>query len=134
LPASHFYLHVASDSHLVALYGNINPRIHIPPYLWCMILIEYLLLFLVGYFFFRLISNVILPVMRTVRVVRQEFHRQADGTQEGPMGPGGGTMGRGAAGGRQGYGQNGNAPNPQSPKSAPNWDKMGDYIDFEEVK
>jgi hypothetical protein len=84
-----------------------------------MILIEYLALFLVGYFFFKLISGVVLPVMRTVRVVRREFNQQ----QQGPMGPG--TAPR--------YGNNA-GPAQTDDKKAPNWDKMGDYIDFEEVK
>jgi hypothetical protein len=76
----------------------------------------YLFLFILGYFVFRLVANFILPVLRTVRVVRREFARhQADAS-----------AGTGAAAQR---------PNPPAGgKPTPNWDKMGDYIDFEEVK
>lgn len=76
--------------------------------------ILFIFLLALGFFLFRLIVNVVLPVMRTVRVVHRAFDQQ--GQQGRPAGP---------------------QPSPSSPaggKSKPNWDKMGDYIDFEEVK
>lgn len=102
------------------LYKILNPLISFLHYLWFMILIEYVVLFLVGYFFFRLISNVILPVMRTVRVVRREFQEQGQGGQDAQR--------RSNGNSQPGNGQ------PGQQKNSPNWDKMGDYIDFEEVK
>jgi hypothetical protein len=77
--------------------------------------ILFFLLLIVGFFLFRLIVNVVLPVMRTIRHVRNEFVHQAPPTpgatpKPSPSSPAGG------------------------PRSKPNWDKMGDYIDFEEVK
>jgi hypothetical protein len=76
----------------------------------------YLFLFILGYFIFKLVTNFILPVMRTVRVVRKEFaQHQADANTVPGTGP--------------------QRPNPPAGgKPTPNWDKMGDYIDFEEVK
>ena len=70
-------------------------------------LVELIVLFLVGYFLFRLIFNVVVPVTRTVRMVRREFAHQETPRPETP---------------------------PADVKKTPNWDKMGDYIDFEEVK
>ena len=77
--------------------------------------ILFFFLLILGFFLFRLIINVVLPVMRTVRDVRREFVHQTQPTpgptpKPGPSSPAGGH------------------------KSKPNWDKMGDYIDFEEVK
>lgn len=76
--------------------------------------ILYFFLLILGFFLFRLFVNVVLPVIRTVRQVRRQFvHQEANREQSMPK------------------------PGPASPagtKSQPNWDKMGDYIDFEEVK
>lgn len=70
--------------------------------------ILFFILLIVGLFLFRIISGVVLPVMRTAKVIRREFEEQSRPRP---------------------------TPNPAaSSKEKPNWDKMGDYIDFEEVK
>ncbi|HTJ14731.1 MAG TPA: hypothetical protein VL547_21980 [Dinghuibacter sp.] len=70
--------------------------------------ILFFILLIVGLFLFRLIAGVVLPVVRTAKVIRREFEEQARPRP---------------------------TPNPAAPaKGKPNWDKMGDYIDFEEVK
>ncbi|TDW99794.1 hypothetical protein [Dinghuibacter silviterrae] len=76
----------------------------------------YFFLLILGFFLFSLIVRVVLPVMRTVRQVRRQFAHQQAAHQHTTATP---------------------KPGPSSPagtKTNPNWDKMGDYIDFEEVK
>jgi hypothetical protein len=85
-------------------------------------LVEYFLLLILGYFLFRLIFNLILPIIRSTRVIRQGFARMQEEMNPGQDAPG---------------------PKPSRPPHAgqhpgrnpsPNWVKMGDYIDFVEVK
>jgi len=81
---------------------------------------------ILGYFLFRLIFNLILPIVRSTKAVRQQFARMQEEARPG----------QGAAG-HQGASQNRGSAQSASgaaPKPTPNWDKMGDYIDFEEVK
>lgn len=74
-------------------------------------MLGYFLLLILGYFLFRLIFNLILPIIRSTRVIRQGFAHMHEETRPKPT------------------------PPPNAHKNAsPNWDKMGDYIDFEEVK
>ncbi len=81
---------------------------------------EYILLAILGYILYRLIFNLILPIVRSTRMVREQFAQMQDDLHR--------------------PGQTGPKPAPNPAKgsagnhAAPNWDKMGDYIDFEEVK
>jgi hypothetical protein len=78
--------------------------------------ILYFFLIILGFFLFRLIVSVVLPITRTVRQVRREFAHQQAAHQQASATP---------------------KPGPASPagtKAQPNWDKLGDYIDFEDVK
>jgi hypothetical protein len=82
-------------------------------------MLAYIFLIIVAYFAYRLLVGLVLPLLRAGRLVRQEFAKQhseqAPGTPpEGHFGSPGGHFG--------------------SARTKPDWDKMGDYIDFEEVK
>ena len=93
---------------------------------------------IVFYVLYRFIFNFVVPIARTTRQVRQQFrnmqdlHEQAQGGQNGY-----GQAGQGQAAG-YGQGQPGSGQRAQTDAGAqqrrPNSDKVGEYIDFEEIK
>jgi hypothetical protein len=75
-----------------------------------------IVLFLLGYLLYRFVGGFLIPLFRTSRQMRQHFqdmNRQTNGN------------GQSAAGADR-------TENPESPKQATS--KVGEYIDFEEVK
>jgi hypothetical protein len=81
-----------------------------------------LLISILGYCLYKLIFNLILPIVRSTRVIRQGFSRMQE-----EMHPGQDRTGPKPTPSPHARTSSGKAP-------SPNWDKMGDYIDFEEVK
>jgi hypothetical protein len=95
------------------------------PYLWFIMLVDIFLL-IMGYFLFRLIFNLVLPIVRATRMVRSQFAQTQEDIRRGQTGATSGPK----SGGRPPHANPGGA----GTGPTPNWDKMGDYIDFEEVK
>jgi hypothetical protein len=91
----------------------------------------YLILIILGYFLFRFIMTVVVPVFRATKMVRREFAKAQETFRGGNGYPGDSQSG---FGGGPGFGPQVYPGNTQSGRKDPNWDKMGDYIDFEEVK
>ncbi len=77
---------------------------------------------LLGYLLFRFITGFVIPVFRTTRNVREQFSQmnQNQGRQQPPNGPASAAPGNPAAG--------------TSSQRHPDASKVGEYIDFEEVK
>lgn len=91
---------------------------------------------IVFYVLYRFIFNFVVPIARTTRQVKQQFrnmqemHQQAQDGQAG-YGQPGYEQGQ-AAGYRQG--QPGQGAQAGAQQRKPNSDKVGEYIDFEEIK
>ena len=75
---------------------------------------EIFFLGIVLYLLYRFVFNFLLPVVRTTRQVRRQFMNMQD------------TM--------QGQGRAQEQPRPQPKQETPSNGKMGEYIDFEEIK
>jgi hypothetical protein len=81
-------------------------------------------LFILGYLLYRFIGGFLIPLFRTTSHMRQQFQN---------MNKQPGQEGRPPNQGSQGFGgQNGQSGQPKSPN--PGGSKIGEYIDFEEVK
>lgn len=85
-------------------------------------------LFILGYLLYRFIGGFLIPLFRTTRHMRQQFNNmnKQPGQDSHNSNPG-----------SQGFaGQNGQPPtaNDQRTSSNPGASKIGEYIDFEEVK
>lgn len=91
----------------------------------------YLILIILGYFLFRFIMTVVVPVFRATKMVRREFVKAQETFRSGNGYPDDSQSG---FGGGPGFGPQVYPGNAQHGRKDPNWDKMGDYIDFEEVK
>jgi hypothetical protein len=80
---------------------------------------------IVFYVLYRFIFNFVVPIARTTRQVRQQFRNMQDLHEQ-------------AQGGQNGYGQPGYDQGTQAgagpQQRKPNSGKVGEYIDFEEVK
>jgi len=81
------------------------------------------------YLLYRFITGFLIPVFRTTRHVREQFSQMKGQQMNNP--PGAGTTG--SAGGSQA------SPHHAAPKGSrasrrPNTSKVGEYIDFEEIK
>lgn len=93
---------------------------------------------IVFYVLYRFIFNFVVPIARTTRQVRQQFrnmqdlHEQAQGGQNG-YGQSGQGQAAGYGQGQPGYGQ-GDQAGAGAQQRKPNSGKVGEYIDFEEVK
>jgi len=74
-------------------------------------------LIIVGYLAYRFIAGFLFPLFRTTSHMRQQFHN----------------MNR-EPNGQPGPGTNGAGPSQPPPASKPESSKVGEYIDFEEVK
>ncbi len=70
---------------------------------------------IVFYVLYRFIFNFVVPIARTTRQVRQQFRNMQTGAEQGFYGQ-----------------ENRNNEGPQERR--PNTDKVGEYIDFEDVK
>lgn len=77
----------------------------------------YILLLILGYCLYKLIFSLVIPFARTYRVIRRGFAQMQEEARP-----------------QQQQHWNGAPKAGGAPKRTPNWDKMGDYIDFEEVK
>jgi lipopolysaccharide export LptBFGC system permease protein LptF len=78
---------------------------------------------IVFYVLYRFIFNFVVPVARTTRQVRQQFRNMQEMHERGQDG---------YAQGQSGYGQGSQAGARQQKPTSNN--KMGEYIDFEEIK
>jgi hypothetical protein len=93
---------------------------------------------IVFYVLYRFIFNFVVPIARTTRQVRQQFknmqdlHEQAQGGQNG-YGQSGQGQSAGYGQGQPGYGQRAQA-DAGGQQRKPNSGKVGEYIDFEEIK
>ena len=103
---------------------------------------------ILAYFIYRFVFNFLIPIVRTTRQVRRQFKNMHDavngqgGTfqQGGPFQPGGPFQQGGPfqpGGFQQGNFQQGayhqETAQPQDRTQKPSNDKMGEYIDFEEI-
>jgi len=70
---------------------------------------------IVFYVLYRFIFNFVVPVARTTRQVRQQFRSMQEGAG-------------------QSYNEESRRNEAPPPERKPNTDKVGEYIDFEEVK
>jgi hypothetical protein len=85
-------------------------------------------LFILGYILYRFIGGFLIPLFRTTRHMRQQFNNM--NKQPGQDGSHSNT-------GSQGFGeQSGQQPTDNGQRTSPNSgsSKIGEYIDFEEVK
>ncbi|MBN9383145.1 MAG: DUF4834 family protein [Chitinophagaceae bacterium] len=93
---------------------------------------------IVFYVLYRFIFNFVVPIARTTRQVKQQFrnmqemHQQAQGGQNGYGQPGQGQA-TGYGQEQPGYGQ-GTQAGASGQQRKPNSGKVGEYIDFEEIK
>jgi len=81
---------------------------------------------IVFYVLYRFIFNFVVPIARTTRQVRQQFRNMQEMHQQAQEGQN--EYGQGQTGYRQGAQASARQQNPTSN------DKMGEYIDFEEIK
>jgi hypothetical protein len=70
---------------------------------------------IVFYVLYRFIFNFVVPIARTTRQVRQQFRNMQEGAG-------------------QSYNEESRRNEAPTPERKPNTDKVGEYIDFEEVK
>lgn len=95
---------------------------------------EILFLVIIFVVLYRFFFNFLLPVVRTTRQVRQQFRNMQDAASNfdpnGPQGFQQHTQAR--ADGSQNNRPNG--PQPKKKEPTPDNNKMGEYIDFEEIK
>jgi hypothetical protein len=90
----------------------------------------YIILIILGYFLFRFVMTVVVPVFRATKMVRREFAKAQESFRAGSGYPGDSQSGYS---GGPGFGPKVYPSDAQHGRKNPNWDKMGDYIDFEEV-
>ena len=95
---------------------------------------------IVFYVLYRFIFNFVVPIARTTRQVRQQFrnmqemHQQAQEGQNGyGQGQEGYAQGQPGGHGQAGYGK-GTPAGAGAQQRKPNSGKVGEYIDFEEIK
>ena len=85
-------------------------------------------LFILGYLLYRFIGGFLIPVFRTTRHMRQQFHNMNNQPGQESNSSGSHSQGFGAQN-RQRPTANGQQETPNSGSS-----KVGEYIDFEEIK
>ncbi|MGF7231471.1 hypothetical protein [Arachidicoccus sp.] len=78
-------------------------------------ILGYILGGIVLYYVVRFVFNIILPILKTTKVVRQKMQDM----QQPPQNP---------------YQQNTTSSHTQKPQAPSNSTRVGDYIDFEEIK
>jgi hypothetical protein len=81
------------------------------------------------YLLYRFITGFLIPVFRTTRRMRDQFNQMKGGPMNNQPGPGATGNSRGAGASTQNAGPKGSRANRR-----PNTAKVGEYIDFEEVK
>ena len=84
---------------------------------------EIVFLVIVFYLLYKFVFNLFLPIFRTTRNVKQQFRNMRDAMQDQTNNP---FQQRTAA--------PQNAPQPKKPEPTRSSNKMGEYIDFEEIK
>jgi lipopolysaccharide export LptBFGC system permease protein LptF len=88
---------------------------------------------IVFYVLYRFIFNFVVPVARTTRQVRQQFRNMQEMHEQTARSGQNGSGQDGYAQGQHGYGQGAQA-GAGAQQRKPNSDKVGEYIDFEEIK
>ncbi|HEY4153835.1 MAG TPA: DUF4834 family protein [Puia sp.] len=76
------------------------------------------------YLLYRFVAGFLIPVFRTTRHVREQFNQRKGGGPEQP----------GSAGAGEAHSSQDSAPKGSRTNRRPNSSKVGEYIDFEEVK
>jgi lipopolysaccharide export LptBFGC system permease protein LptF len=88
---------------------------------------------IVFYVLYRFIFNFVVPVARTTRQVRQQFRNMQEMHEQAARSGQNGFGQDAYAQGQHGYGQGAQA-GAGAQQRKPNSDKVGEYIDFEEIK